>query len=68
VIFALAHGPKRSMGVRGQSLANGLAMLLSISTAAGTLMWLECTSQIHLPFARQACPMFPAAILSPPWL
>jgi len=45
-----------------------LALLVSIATAAGALMWLECVSYIHLPFARQACGMFPAAILSPTWL
>ncbi len=67
-MFGLAYGPKQSMGMRGQKLTNMLTMLLSISTAAGALMWLECTSLIHLPFARQACGMFPAAILSPTWL
>jgi hypothetical protein len=56
------------MGVRGQKAMNAFIMLLSLSTAAAGLMWLECTSQIHLPFARPACGMFPAAILSPSWL
>ena len=67
-MFGLAYGPKQSMGLRGQKLTNMFALLLSISTAAGALMWLECVSFIHLPFARQACGMFPAAILSPTWL
>jgi len=67
-MFSLAYGPKQSMGLSGQKFLNMLALLLSISTAAGALMWLECASVIHLPFARQACGMFPAAILSPSWL
>jgi hypothetical protein len=66
--FGLAYGPKQSMGLRGQKLTNAFSMLLSFSTAAGALMWLECAPVIHLPFARQACGMFPAAILSPTWL
>lgn len=67
-IFALAYGPKKAMGIQGQNFANALALLLSISTAAGALMWLECTSLIHLPFARQGCGMLPAAILSARWM
>jgi hypothetical protein len=67
-MFGLAYGPKQAMGVRGQKAMNAFIMLLSLSTAAAGLMWLECTSQIHLPFARPACGMFPAAILSPSWL
>jgi len=67
-MFSLAYGPKQAMGLRGQKLTNMLALLVSIATAAGALMWLECVSYIHLPFARQACGMFPAAILSPTWL
>ena len=67
-VFGLAYGPKQAMGIRGQKAMNAFAMLLSLSAAGGALMWLECTSYIHLPFARQACGMFPAAILSPTWL
>ena len=67
-MFSLAYGPKQAMGMRGQKVTNMLTLFLSISTAGGALMWLECTSYIHLPFARQACGMFPAAILSPTWL
>jgi hypothetical protein len=68
VIFTLAHAPKRNMGISAQKFTNMMALALSVSTAAGALMWLECTSHIHLPFARQGCAMFPAAILHPPWL
>ena len=60
-MFGLAYGPKQAMGLRGQKLTNMLTLLLSLSTAAGALMWLECASFIHLPFARLACGMFPAA-------
>ena len=67
-MFSLAYGPKQAVGLRGQKLINMLTLILSISTAGSALMWLECTSYIHLPFARQACGMFPAAILSPTWL
>jgi len=67
-VFGLAYGPKQAMGERGQKAVNALSLLLSLSAAAGALMWLECTSYIHLPFARPACGMFPAAILSPNWL
>jgi hypothetical protein len=67
-MFGLAYGPKQTMGIRGQKLTNAFALVLSISTAAGALTWLECTSFIHLPFAHAACRMFPAAILSPAWL
>jgi hypothetical protein len=67
-MFSLTYGPKRSMGLRGQKLTNMFTLVLSITFAAGALMWLECASVIHLPFARQACGMFPAAILSPTWL
>ena len=67
-MFGLAYGPKQAMSVRGQKTVNAFAMFLSLSMASGTLMWLECTSYIHLPFAKPACGMFPAAILSPTWL
>ena len=67
-MFGLAYGPKQSMSIRGQKTVNACAMIVSLSAAAAALMWLECTSQIHLPFAKPACGMFPAAILSPAWL
>ena len=67
-MFGLAYGPKQAMGLRGQKLVNMFALFLSLGTAAGSLMWLECASVIHLPFARQGCGMFPAAILSTTWL
>jgi len=67
-VFGLAYGPKQAMGIRAQKLTNAFALVFSISTAAGALMWLECASYIHLPFARQACRAFPAAIVSPAWL
>ena len=67
-MFGLAYGPKQNMGMKAQKFTNAMAMALSISMAGGALMWLECVSYIHLPFARQACGMFPAAILSPAWL
>lgn len=67
-LFSLAYGPKKFMGIRGQKMTNALTLALSISTAAGGLMWLECASVIHLPFARPTCGMFPAAILSSSWL
>ena len=67
-MYGLAYGPKQAMSPRGQSTVNTLAMFLSISLAAGAMMWLECNSLIHLPFAKPACGMFPAAILSPTWL
>jgi hypothetical protein len=67
-MFSLTYGPKQSMGLRGQKLTNMCTLVLSITIAAGALMWLECASLIYLPFARQACGMFPAAILSLTWL
>jgi len=67
-MFSLTYGPKQAMGVRAQKLTNMVTLVLSITVACGALMWLECASLIHLPFARQACGMFPAAILSPTWL
>lgn len=67
-MFSLAYGPKQAMGLRGQKLVNMFTLFLSIGTSASALMWMECASVIHLPFARQACGMFPAAILSPSWL
>jgi hypothetical protein len=67
-MFALAYAPKKAMGLRAQKFTNGVALVLSLWAAAGTLMWLECTSLIHLPFARQGCNMLPAAILHPAWL
>jgi hypothetical protein len=67
-MFTLAYGPKKSMSVSGQKFTNALALVISLWAAAGTLMWMECTSLIHLPFARQGCGMLPAAILHPAWL
>jgi hypothetical protein len=67
-MFALAYAPKKAMGAQAQKFTNALALVLSLWAATGTLMWLECTSLIHLPFARQGCNMLPAAILHPAWL
>ena len=57
-MLGLAYGPKQSMGARGQKLTNACTLVLSIAFAAGALMWLECASYIHLPFARPACGLF----------
>jgi len=67
-VFGLTYGPRQTMSVRLQKAANACALLISLSAAAGALMWLECTSYIHLPFVRPGCGMLPAAILSPSWL
>ena len=56
-MFSLAYGPKQAVSIRGQNFINMLTLLLSLIAAAVALMWLECASYIHLPFARPACGM-----------
>ncbi len=67
-LFGLAHGPKQFMGLRGQKMTNAFTMVLSLSTAAATLMWLECESYVHLPFARPACGLLNTPIAVTAWL
>ena len=67
-MFSLAYGPKQLMGVRGQKMTNALTLFLSLSMAAASLMWLECASYVHLPFARPACAMLNTPIASMAWL
>ena len=56
-MFGLVYAPKQAMGIRGQKLTNAVTLMCSIFIAAGALMWLECASYVHLPFARPACGM-----------
>jgi len=67
-MFGLAHGPKRYMGLRGQKMTNAVTLFLSLSMAAASLMWLECESYVHLPFARPACGMLNTPIAVTAWL
>ena len=55
VWFGLASVPKRGATASMCSFLDGSAMLLSICTAAGILVGLNCQSVISIPFADQAC-------------
>jgi len=57
-VFSLASGPKRIAGIRMRKLIDGAALVLSLGAATGALMWLDCASYLHLPFADQACRAF----------
>ena len=53
--FGLAYGPKKVAGVRMQKFLDSVALIFSVSAAAGALMMLECADYIYLPFAQPAC-------------
>jgi hypothetical protein len=53
--FALASFPKRIAGSRVCKALDGAAVALSIGSAAGVLISLNCRNLIHLPFADPAC-------------
>jgi hypothetical protein len=54
-LFGLVAIPKRTAGVRGRKYLDAAALLLSIGTSAGALMWLDCSAYIHLPLTESAC-------------
>jgi hypothetical protein len=53
--FSLASVPKRSAGPRLRKFIDATAMSLSMCSAIGILMGLNCGSLISLPLADQAC-------------
>jgi hypothetical protein len=61
--FGLASAPKRSAGPEMRRIIDGAAVVLSMCSAIGILVELNCESFITLPFADPACRM-PAFQLS----
>jgi hypothetical protein len=53
--FALASFPKRIAGRRLRNALDGAAVALSIGSATGVLISLNCENLIRMPFADQAC-------------
>ena len=54
-LFGLVSIPKRSAGIRARKLLDATALFLSIGASTGALMWLDCSSYIHLPLTESAC-------------
>jgi len=54
-LFGLTSIPKRTAGIRARKFLDAAALFLSIGTATGALMWLDCSSYIHLPLTEKAC-------------
>ena len=53
--FGFASGPKRLVGPRVRKLLDGTAVALSVCSATGILIGLNCEALIRLPFGDQAC-------------
>jgi hypothetical protein len=53
--FGFASAPKRVVGPRTRTLLNSTAVALSLCSAMGVLVGLNCGSFINLPFADPAC-------------
>jgi nitric oxide reductase large subunit len=53
--FSLALLPKKTAGPRMRKLIDAMAVSLSMFSAMGVLVGLNCGSLISLPFADQAC-------------
>jgi hypothetical protein len=53
--FNLASVPKKAAGPRMGKLIDAMAVSLSMCSAMGILVGLNCGSLISLPFADQAC-------------
>ena len=53
--FGFVSGPKKVAGPRVRKLLDGTAVALSVGSATGILIGLNCEAFIRLPFADQAC-------------
>src|SRR5215471_11269550 len=53
--FSLAYVPKKAAGPRMRNLLDIMAVSLSMCSAMGILVGLNCGSLISLPFGDQAC-------------